>query len=83
MPAQHIIFYFIFLAGVSLFHLVFFKPLIAVLQTQPQCGSLTDCTNTLNSVNAFEPFFLMVAVIVGTLWLIVKGINASERDVTR
>jgi len=82
MPGQHIIKFFIYLAGVSLFYILF-KQVIDVLKTQPQCGGLTDCNDTLGYLNAFEPYFLFVALIVGVLWLIVKGINASDRNVAR
>ena len=82
MPGQHLIKYFIYLAGGSLFYILF-KQVIDVLKTQPQCGILTDCNDTLGYLNTFEPYFLFIALIVGTLWLIIKGINVSERDVTR
>lgn len=85
MPGQHIIQYFIYLAGMSLAYMLLFKPLFDALKATPpqQCGIITECTDTLGYLNSFEPYFLFVGLIVGTLWLIVKGINASERDVTR
>jgi len=80
MPGQHIIKFFIYLAAVSIFYILF-KQVIDVLKTQPQCGTISDCTDTLGYLNTFEPYFLFVALLVGVIWLIVKGINASNREV--
>lgn len=85
MPGQHLIYYFVYLAAMSLTYMIFFSPLINALKTSPpqQCGIIAECTETLGYLNSFEPYFLFVGLILGTLWLIVKGINASEREVAR
>mgnify|MGYP003632789646 CR=1 FL=1 len=82
MPGQHIIWYVLYLVALSLFYILF-KPLINILKEQTQCGDIAHCTDTLGYLNAFEPYFLFVGLIIGTLWLIIKGINVSERDVLR
>jgi len=80
MPGQHIIKFFIYLAAVSCFYIVW-SPVMNLLSTSVDCGGLTDCSNMLGYLNTLQPFFLFIALVLGVIWLLVKGINASDRDV--
>jgi|TARA_B100000029_G_scaffold477714_1_gene523052 nucleoside recognition membrane protein YjiH len=82
MPGQTLIKYFWYLLCCSLFYIVI-DIVVEQLKTQAQCGAITHCVDMVANLNAIQPFFLLIAVIIGTLWLIVKGINASEREVMR